>query len=57
MNIPVAIIIAAIIVGCSYVLGNLYKMDNLQFIPIRINTVTGTVSYCAERVCKSFRNE
>lgn len=57
MNIPVAIIVAAIIVGCSYVLGNLYKLDNLERIPIRINTVTGTVSYCGEGVCNSFRNE
>jgi hypothetical protein len=57
MTLPDAIIGAAIILGCSYGIGNLYKLSSFEGLPIRINTVTGTVSFCGQGVCQAFKEK
>ena len=51
-SLPVAIIISSLILGGSYFLSNLYKLEVVRADVVRINTLTGTVTVCEDGVCK-----
>jgi hypothetical protein len=48
MDIPKAILVSALIIAASYILGNLFKLEvaDNPYLVYRVNTVTGTVSFC-----------
>lgn len=57
MDVPKAIVVAAVVLGASFVLGNLYKIapqgvaqGAVEGGIYRINTVTGDVVWCQEDV-------
>jgi len=58
MDTPKAIVIAAAIIAVAIILTNLHKLEKPTdgAIIYRINTITGTVAWCAPRGCRSLDN-
>jgi hypothetical protein len=55
-----AIVIAAVILGASYVLGNLHKVHPVDFgVPsvYLVNTITGSLWWCAAESCSKVARE